>query len=80
MKLSDGTFIAATSSAIVGEPSMASCGALPGATPLRAARAIVTPRRLSAAANAFAAVSGGLDWKRRPTKPRLKVRALSGPT
>ena len=58
-----------------------------GARRRRAApRAAAQPSRRGGAApraNALAANSGGLAWnsgRRRPVKPRLKVRALSGPT
>jgi hypothetical protein len=83
MKLSDGTFIEATRFSMPGELSPASGTAAAGATPARAARRTVTPRRRSAAVKALAAKAGGLAWnsgRRRPVKPRLNVSALSGPT
>ena len=83
MKLSDGRFIEAIRFSMPGELRLVSATAVAGATPARALRRTITPRRLSAAVNALAANFGGLAWnsgRRRPVKPRLKVSALSGPT
>ena len=82
-KLSDGLLVSLISRSIGGDSTLASTSSPAGALPATGFRRTGTPRASSAASSRAAANAGGFTWKAEPpsfASPRLKDRALRGPT